>query len=133
MRILIADSRPKVRFALRVALEQYPGLETIGEAIDADDLLAQIRIICPDLVLIDWELPGVPTAKLIGILRQTCVNSRVIVLNSREETREQAMTAGADAFVCMCDAPDELLAAIDDNLKIALIDTSTQVGSHSVS
>ncbi len=122
MRILIADSRPKVRFALRVAFNQHPGLEAIGEAIDADDLLAQTHTMCPDLVLVDWELPGVPIAELIGIFRQTCVNLRVIVLNSREETREQAMTAGADAFVCMCDAPDELLATIDDNLKIAPVE-----------
>ena len=61
MRIMIADSQPKVRFALRVALEQRPGFKTISEAIDSEDLIVQSRVICPDLVMLDWELPGLPS------------------------------------------------------------------------
>ena len=118
MRILIADSQPKVRFALRVALEQQPGFKTIGEAIDAEDLIAQAKAICPDLAIIDWGLPDLPIADLIHTLRNQCCNVRVIVLNSRTETREQALAAGANAFVCMCDAPDELLTAIDKSLNV---------------
>jgi DNA-binding NarL/FixJ family response regulator len=58
MRILLADDQPKVRFALRVLLERQPGLKVVGEAADADDLLAQMETACPDLVLLAWELPG---------------------------------------------------------------------------
>jgi DNA-binding NarL/FixJ family response regulator len=117
MRILIADDQPKARFALRVALEQRPGFKAIGEAIDAADLLTQTNAIYPDLVLIDWELPGLPLADLLAQLRRACGNMRAIILSSRAETRGQALAAGADAFVCKCDAPDELLAAIDHCLK----------------
>jgi DNA-binding NarL/FixJ family response regulator len=117
MRILLADQQPKVRFALRVALEQQPGFKTIGEAIDAQDLIAQALAVCPDLAIVDWGLPGMTIAKLIGALHQTCRNTRVIVLSSRAEMRELALAAGANVFVCMCDAPDELLSAIDRCLK----------------
>ena len=41
-RIVIADSRPRVRFALRALLGRQPGLDIAGEAQDAEDLLAQI-------------------------------------------------------------------------------------------
>ncbi|MBM3127205.1 MAG: response regulator transcription factor [Chloroflexi bacterium] len=118
MRILIADNQPKVRFALRVTLEQQPGFKTIGEVIDAADLLAQAKVVCPDLAIVDWELPGMTIAELIAALRHECRALRVIVLSSRPETREQALAAGANAFVCKCDAPDELLAAIDVCLKV---------------
>jgi DNA-binding NarL/FixJ family response regulator len=117
MRIMIADSQPKVRFALRVALEQRPGFKTISEAIDSEDLIVQSRVICPDLVMLDWELPGLPISELINTLHQSCGNTHVIILSSRSEMREQALAAGANAFVCMCDAPDELLSAIDCCLK----------------
>lgn len=116
MRILIADNQPKVRFALRVTLERQPGFKTIGEVIDAADLLAQAKAICPDLTIIDWELPGMTIAELIDALRQNCRNVRVIILSSRAETREDALAAGGDAFVCKCDAPDELFAALDECL-----------------
>ena len=116
MRILIADNQPKVRFALRVALERRPGDKTISEAVDAADLMAQSLVICPDLALIDWELTGMPPADLLTQLYKTCNKVHTIILSSRAETRDQAMAAGASAFVCKCDAPEELLIAIDECL-----------------
>lgn len=118
MRILIADDQPKVRFALRVALEQQPGFKTIGEASDADDLLAQAQVVCPDLAIIDWELPALPISDLIHALHQRCRTVRVIVLSGRAETRELALAAGANMFVCKGDSPDELLNAIKRCLKL---------------
>ena len=113
MRILIADNQPKVRFALRVALEQQPGFKTIGEVIDAKDLITQAQAICPDLAIVDWELPGQPMVDLIHELQNECRNVRVIILSGRTETRKLALAAGANAFVCMGDAPDELVSAIE--------------------
>lgn len=119
MRIIIADSQPQVRFALRIALEHRPGSKTINEAMDAQDLLVQIKTLCPDLALIAWELPGMPMPELIAELRKTCCNTHTIVLSSCAEAREQVIAAGVDAFVCKGDAPDALLSAIDTCLKAA--------------
>ncbi len=113
MRILIADHQSKMRFALRITLERQPGLKTIGEASDAEELMAQARAICPDLAIIAWGLPGMPVGELIAALRRFCRNPRVIILGSREETRKSSLEAGADAYVCMGDTPDELQSVID--------------------
>ena len=117
MRMLIADDQAKVRFAVRVALERQPGFKTVSEACDAQELIAQVKTSCPELAIVDWELPGMPIIDLIGIVHQTCCTTRVLVLNSRPETRERALAAGANAFVCMGDAPEELLSAIERCLK----------------
>lgn len=58
MRILLADDQDRVRYALRVLLAQQPGLEIVAEVYDAEDMMAQLRAACPDLALVDWELPG---------------------------------------------------------------------------
>jgi DNA-binding NarL/FixJ family response regulator len=113
MHILIADNQPRVRFALRVALEQQLGFKTVGEAIDGDDLITQATAACPDLAIVDWELPDLPMADLIHKLRDQCRQARVIILSSRNEMCDQAFAAGANAFVCMGNAPDELAAAIE--------------------
>jgi len=39
-------------------MQQQPGLKVVGEALDAQDLLAQTEQTCRDLVALDWELPG---------------------------------------------------------------------------
>lgn len=113
MDILIADDQPKVRSALRLLLEQEPGLSVIGEIADAQDLLVQAAATCPDLVLLDWELPTHPShSNLIAALRALCPRLRVIALSGRPEARHAALAAGADAFVSKGDPPEGLLAIL---------------------
>jgi DNA-binding NarL/FixJ family response regulator len=113
IRILVADSQPKVRFALRVLLQRQPGLTVEDEAIDADELLAGMVTDCPDLVLLDWELPGLKAAGSLSILSELCPKTFLIVLSGRPETCGIALAAGADAFVSKADPPECLLAAIE--------------------
>ena len=111
MRILIADQQPKVRFALRVLLKREPGLEVVGEAANADELLAQTTAISPDLVLLGWELPHL-TPGVLCTLRQACPSLAVVALSGRPEARYTALEAGANVFVSKTDLPERLLAAI---------------------
>jgi DNA-binding NarL/FixJ family response regulator len=113
MHILIADDQPTVRSALRLLLEQEPGLSVVGESADAQDLLEQATATCPDLVLLDWELPAIQSqSRLIVTLHTLCPQLRVVVLSGRPETRDAALTAGADAFVSKGDPPKSLLAVL---------------------
>jgi DNA-binding NarL/FixJ family response regulator len=112
MRILLADDQPGVCSALRLLLEQEPGLRVVGEAAEAEELLAQMQAACPDLVLLDWELPGLDAASLPSALRLRYPQLRVIALSGRPEARQAALQAGADAFVSKGDPPERLLATL---------------------
>ena len=112
MHILLADHRPKIRFALRALLEQWPEFDVIGEAASAEELLAQVGAVRPDLILLDWGLRGQDTIMLLRALRGCSAGAAVIVLSSRPEWREAALDAGADAFVSKIDPPERLLATI---------------------
>ena len=114
MRILLADDQAKVRFALRVLLERGSGLEVVGDAVDAADLLTQAETACPDMVLLDWGLPGPAMGDLLASLRGVCPDIAIVALSARLEVRPKALAAGADAFVCKCDPPERLLAVISD-------------------
>ncbi len=110
--MLLADDQPEVRRALTILLEQQPGLTVVGEAVDAHDLLIQMEPTCPDMLLLDWELPGMAAPQLLSALRATCPGLSVIALSGRPGARRAALAAGADAFVSKADPPDRLLAAI---------------------
>ena len=112
MKILLADDQPRVRLALRLLLEQELGANVVGEATEARDLLAQVAACRPDLVLLDWGLPGMAAEDLLIALRRTCTELAVIVLSGQPEAEEKALTAGADAFVSKADPPEQLLAAV---------------------
>ncbi len=112
MRILIADTQPRVRFALRVLLERQPGLEVVGEATDAPSLLTQLRTSCPDVVLLGWELSGMAADCLVVQSRELCPDLWIIALSGRLEARRAALDQGVDAFVSKSSPPEQLLAAI---------------------
>jgi DNA-binding NarL/FixJ family response regulator len=112
MRVLLADDQAEVRSALRLLLEQEPGLAVVGEAVDAQDLLSQATVAQPDLVLLDWELPGSPAADLLLALRASCPAAKVIALSGRPEALREALAAGIDAFVSKGDPPERLVAAL---------------------
>jgi len=114
LNILIGDSGPMLRFGLRLLLEQQPGWSVTGEAADAQDLLDLIRFGCPNMVLLDWELPGMPAQELLSEIRQACPHLRVIFMSGKDELRQMALQAGADVFVYKADPPEKLLGLIRD-------------------
>ena len=112
MRILLADDELKVRFALRVLIEQRPLWQITGEAVDARSLLTQLADDPPDIVIMDWLLPGLSQAGSLSALHHVCPDLFVIVVSSRPELGETALEAGADVFVSKIDPPERLLEAI---------------------
>lgn len=112
MRVFLADNQPQVRFGLCVLLEHQPEIEIVGNAANAQDLLAQLEIACPDLILLDWMLPKMQAEDLLADLRRICPGVTVIVLSGRPEARQAALKAGADRFVGKYELPERLLAAI---------------------
>jgi DNA-binding NarL/FixJ family response regulator len=112
MRILLADDQPEVCSALRLLLEQESGLEVVGEAAEIEELLAQIEATRPDLVLLDWELPGLNASSSLSALRSCCSRLVVVALSGRPEARRAALDAGADAFVSKGYPPERLLETL---------------------
>ncbi len=113
MWVLIADDQSRVRSALRLLLEQEPDLHVLGEAVDTRGLLDCLKVVCPDIVLLDWELPGLPGNGVLPALRTLCPRLGVIALSGRPEARQAALDAGADAFVSKGDPPEQLLATVN--------------------
>lgn len=113
MRILLADDQPEVRSALRLLLEQGDGMAVVGEVAEANELFTKLEAACPDVVLLDWELPDLQAAESLGELRSRCPRLLVIALSGRPEARHASLAAGADAFVSKGDTPEVLLATVD--------------------
>jgi len=124
MRILLADDAAKVRFALRALLERRRGFKVVGEAIDSPELLALSKAINPDLILLDWELPGFgPTLTMLA-LRVHCPQTKVIALSSNPEAEKDAVEAGVDAFIGKTAPPGYVLKVLyeiwNDTIPIAI-------------
>jgi DNA-binding NarL/FixJ family response regulator len=112
MRVLLADDHPKVRQALRMLIEEEPGLCVACEVSKAEALLSQALALQPDLIVVQWELEGRPGRELLGALRTLGLPTQVVVLSSRPGCEQDALVAGADGFVSKADGPERLLVLL---------------------
>ena len=113
-RILIVDDEPAIRdmvaFALRKA--EYETLH----AADAREASAAIVEQVPDLILLDWMLPGMSGLELARRLRKEGLTREIpiIMLTARgeENDRVNGLDAGVDDYVVKPFSARELLARI---------------------
>jgi DNA-binding NarL/FixJ family response regulator len=111
--VLIADGRARVRYALGVLLRRQAGIVVVGEADQAESLIEQAESLCPDLVLVDWGLPGLTNGRSIQTLRRRCPEISLIVLSGSPEAQQAALDAGADDFVNKTESAEHLLSTIE--------------------
>jgi DNA-binding NarL/FixJ family response regulator len=112
MRILLADGQDRVRYALRALLAMQVDTEVVAEATNAAELFDQTRCALPDLILLDWELPGLAISDALPQLRKAHPCVQIVVLSGQPDVRATALAAGADGFVSKAQPPDRLLDAI---------------------
>ena len=112
MKILLADDNPEVRSALQLLLEQDPIQAEVVQAADMNSLLAHLAEDCPLVTLLDWELPGLQGSDIWMKLHAHCASMKVIALSSKFEARQEALAAGADAFVSKAEPPEKILSAL---------------------
>jgi DNA-binding NarL/FixJ family response regulator len=112
MNIVLAVRHAHVRLALELVLSEEPGVTVVGEASEAEGMLALARTARPDLVLLEWGLPGRPTPDVLAAAQALARPVRFLVLGDEPALNQPALQAGACAFVLIGDPPELLLAAV---------------------
>lgn len=114
IRILIVDDHAMVRFALAEAIAGEDDLTLVAEASEGADALALYRRHQPDVVTMDFQLPGADGAESTALLRAAFPAARVVLLSvfEGEEDIWRAVQAGALGYVPKSAEIAEVLEAI---------------------
>jgi two-component system phosphate regulon response regulator PhoB len=119
--VLVVDDEPAIREMLQLALE-LAGFRVL-QAPDASVALSLIVDSRPDIVLLDWMMPGTSGYELLRRLRRDELTATVpvILLTARAEegNRVQGLDGGADDYVVKPFSPRELVARIRALLRRA--------------
>lgn len=115
-RVLIVDDEPQIRRVMRTALTAN-GYEPY-EARTGEEALEVLREFCPDVILLDLNMPGIGGIDTCRKIRSSS-DSAVIVLSVRdsEHDKVQALDAGADDYMIKPFSVNELMARIRANLR----------------
>jgi len=120
-KILIVDDESAIRDMLRVALEmaEYQVLEA-SNAQDAHSIIIDEK---PDLILLDWMMPGTSGIELARRLKRDEVTSAtpIIMLTAKgeEDNKIQGLEVGADDYITKPFSPRELVARLKAVLRRA--------------
>ncbi|MCS7061516.1 MAG: response regulator transcription factor [Anaerolineae bacterium] len=116
--ILAADDDPKLLETIRriLALEGFYVL-TASHGLQAVEI---VRSRQPDVIVLDWLMPGLDGLRLIEQLRQAD-HTPVLMLTARHavQDRVEALQAGADDYLIKPFAPEELVARVRALLRRA--------------
>ena len=112
--IVLADDHAVVRSALRMLLEAEPDFEVVAEAGDADGAVRYVRGHKPRVLILDLNMPGVPSLERIPAIRESSPDTRIVVLTMQEDPAfaREAMRAGVLGYILKEAADAELVKAV---------------------
>lgn len=114
LHILLVDDQNIVRQGLQALLESKAELKVVGTASDGNSAIEQVKILKPDIVLIDIEMPGMSGITATSTICQQFPQTKVVVLSSHENQKYvvQALQAGAEGYLLKTTLAEDLEQAI---------------------
>ena len=111
MRILVVDDDPQIRDTLKRHLA-YEGYQ-VSLAGDSRETFSQVAGSRPDLVVLDWMLPGMDGIEICRRLRQAD-DFPILMLTAKGtlEDKVDGLDSGADDYLVKPFQPEELLARV---------------------
>jgi two-component system response regulator DctR len=101
LRIVLVDDSLLIQEYIKRALREIKGCNLIGTASDGDEALLMIRMLHPDVVLLDVSMPRKNGIEVLREFRME--NSEVIVIMFTADTtpglKEKCLEEGANYFV----------------------------------
>jgi DNA-binding NarL/FixJ family response regulator len=101
-RVLVVEDHPLLRSIIRIACEQTPGLEMVGELDDGSTALEACRELSPDVVLLDLSLPGeLQGLDLARAIRSEGLPVRILILTARtdQEALFESVIVGVEGYL----------------------------------
>jgi two-component system phosphate regulon response regulator PhoB len=113
-RVLVVDDEAAIREMIQYALERAK--MDVLTAADAQEALVRISEARPDIILMDWMMPGVSGVELTRRLRKDSYTEDIpiIMLTAKvtEDDKVTGLEAGTDDYVIKPFSPRELMARI---------------------
>jgi two-component system, NarL family, response regulator LiaR len=116
IRVLLADDHKLVRSGIRALLQVEAEFEVIGEAADGQEAIEKARLLNPDVILLDLQMPRKTGIQAIEEIKRENSNARILVLTTFDDDSRvfAAIKVGALGYLLKEARMNELFQAIRD-------------------
>ena len=114
IRILIAEDNDDLRAAVISLIDAEPDMTCVAQTAELDDVRDLAAATAAHLVVLDIELKGKSSLRLLPQLRRDLPNARFLIYSGHalSAVRAAALAAGACAYVLKSGDVDELVSAV---------------------
>ena len=114
IRVLMGDDHAVVRKGLRQIIEEAGGMQVVAEAVNGDDVLAQLQRAACDVVMLDLSMPGRSGLDIIQEIRVLRPELPILVLSvhPEEQYAVRLLKSGIAGYINKETAPEVLVGAI---------------------
>lgn len=135
IRILAVDDHPIFRQGIVGLLADQPDMQLVGEACNGREAVHQFRAQCPDITLMDLQMPEMSGLDAVIAIRGEFPEARIIVLTTYKGDVQvlRALKAGASAYLLKNLLHRELLEtirAVHAGKKALSPDASYELAEH---
>jgi DNA-binding NarL/FixJ family response regulator len=131
-RILLVDDHQVVRSGLATILKTY--WDVCGEAASGDDAVEKLLELKPDVVILDFRMPGKGGAATARAIRHRAPETKIIMFSMYEDEAmaQVAKLAGADAYVNKRQPSADLVKVIKSLIESPLPDQNPDPGQFEI-
>jgi diguanylate cyclase (GGDEF)-like protein len=119
LRLVIADDDPAIRLTLGALVARTAGMEIVGEAEDADQAIEMVARRRPDLVLLDFNMPGGGGVRAATEIRAASPDTRLVAISA--DVSPGAMLdmsrAGAVGYIVKGSSDEEVVRVIRSSAR----------------
>ena len=110
IRILLVDDQPLFRGAIAALIDGREDMTVVGEAENGLDAVEQARLLVPDLVIMDVEMPVMDGVEAVRLIREQLSTVKVIMLTVSEADDHvfDAIRFGAHGYLLKDLRPEQL-------------------------
>ena len=114
IRVALVEDNDVFREALELLLGLQPEIEIVAALADGHEVVAMCRELEPDVVVMDYRLPGLDGVQATAAILAACPTTAVVALTASANARERGALIEAGAVACLTkDQPlDEIVDAI---------------------
>lgn len=119
VKIIIYEDNPDMREGLSTLIGFTQGFELAGSFINCLEADTHARLLTPDVVMMDIEMPQSNGIEGIQKIRQVSETIKIIVLTVFEDSQNvfDAICAGANGYLLKKSSPEQIMASITDVLE----------------
>jgi DNA-binding NarL/FixJ family response regulator len=110
IRVLLVDDQPLFRRAIATLVAEQPDFDVIGEAEDGLDAVEKARLLDPDLIVMDVEMPVMTGVEAVRLIRDQLPAVKVVMLTVSEADEHlfDAIRYGAHGYLLKDLRPEQL-------------------------